>query len=203
MSPLKVTIMLAASFLFFLGASLFQVSGTEQAIFSNLLSGIQVTPIMILQQVHDFLSGKLDFYNGIAFAGGFGVQFVLLTAAFPAAAAYAILHNRYSPVTSGEMSEGAYRIARAQHTVTKLIIAADMLTDVLYVTQHDTFLSQGHRVFSFILWFIPWPNLDGPNAGILVIGILYAGLLCFVNVVSVRMFVAHLEVLFLKVRGLA
>ncbi len=203
LSPIKVLIMLGVSGLFFAGASIFQISGTEQAVYGNLLADTQITPLLVLKQVQDFFAGHLGFLDGIAFAIGFGIQFTLLTVAIPASAAYAILHHRYTRVSSGEMNEGAARIKQWQDTATKVIIGADLITDVLYITQHDSFLNQGHRVFSFFLWFIPWPNLDGPNAGILLIGVLYACLLCYVNIVAIKMFLAYLEIVLLKIRGLA
>ncbi len=201
MSPLRVVIMLGVSLVFFAGVTVFQTMGTEQAVFSNLLHDIQLTPAMIIDQAHRFFQGKLDFYEGVAFACSFGVQFVLLTVAFPAAAAHAILHHHYNVVTTSEMSEGASTIKQWQVAITKVIVGAELVTDVLYVTQHNTIVASGHQVFSFFFWFIPWPNLDGPNAGILLIGILYGCLLCFTNIISVRMVVTHLEILFLKIRG--
>lgn len=202
LSPLKILIMLGVSGLFFFGASIFQTTGTEQAVLHNLLSDIQVTPMMILSQITSFTAGKLDFYQGIAFAIGFGVQFTLFIVAFPASSAYAVLHRRYNPTPDGAMSEGAATIKKWQDIATRIIIGADLVTDLFYITQNQNFLNGGHQVFSFILWIIPWPDLDGPNAGIFVIGVLYASLLCFVNVVSVKMFVAYLEIIFLKIRGL-
>lgn len=203
LSPLKLLIMLGVSGIFFAGASIFQITGTEQATFSNLLSSIQVTPFMVLQQCHDFLSGKLDFYNGVAFAVGFGVNFTLLIATFPATAAYVVLHRHYNPTPDAAMSEGAAKIKHWQDIAMRAIIGADLLTDLLYITQHPNFVSKGYQVFSFIIWFIPWPNFDGPRAGIFVIGVLYALLLCFVSVVSIKIFVANLEVLLLKILGKA
>jgi hypothetical protein len=202
LSPLKIVIQLGVSGIFFIGASIFQTTGTEQSVLHNLLSTLQVTPMMIFQQTSNFLAGKLDFYQGIAFAIGFGVQFTLFMIAFPASSAYTILHRRYNPAPDGEMSEGATTIKKWQDIAMRVIIGGDLLTDVLYITNNENFLNHGHQVFSMVLWIIPWPNLDGANAGILVVGVLYAALLCFVNVVSVKMFVAYLEILLLRMRGL-
>lgn len=196
LSPLILGIMTLASLVAFIIGSAFQIAGTEQAVMGLLRTGIQVDPALVGQQVQDFINGRLSVYSSVAFVIGYGSQFVLLLVSFPPDVAMYILHRRYNPNPNSGLADTAVRLQKLQKIMMRFIIGMNVCCDFLYV-------AQGHDIFAMWWGFLPLPNFAGANGGVYIVGFLYPLVLCFITIFTARYFFTFLEVLILKLRGLA
>ncbi len=190
MSPLMLLGMFGICAVAYWLFSQLQISATEQTVFNMLSSGIQVTPGMTGDQVKEFMQGQLNHDQTIAYGIGWSVQVALTLVSFPPTSALLMLHRRFNTDPGASLAEAATKYAKWQKFMSWALIGGDVVTDFLYVVEN-------HIV---IQWQGLWPDIQGFNFGILLIGVIYPIGICFVTIFVGKYMFVFLDALIDKLK---
>lgn len=159
-----------------------QITNTETSVLALLQAGTTITPGMTGRQVQQLMTGQMmGYYTGIAALIGWGVQIALVIMAFPPDSALLSLHRRFNADAAPSLVSSAMNQEKWRTIISRVLVGGDILTDFLYVVR-------GHTLFSGFNGMLP--QLDW---GVLIIGVMYPAVICFVTVFCLKYLLAFVE----------